>query len=348
MAERTEKPKKSKMPTIVDVAARAGVTIGTVSHVLNKTAPISEETTRRVLAAIRELGYKPNSIARALRTKKSCVIGFLLPDITNDFYTPVLSTFIDHAHQDGYTVLVVSYQYSAKREEIEIDRLVDKNVDGILLFNGCDDLPVLRRIKEAGIPLVVADRRLDEIDLPTVGYDNVKTVCRVVDMLCKKGCRRIGFLSESTRLSNLYDRYAGYQKGLAQNGIALCPELVYISENLEMNNLEQGYLYIKHILKNTPRQELPDAIFATTDLLAIGAMRALEEMGFQIPQDIGVVGFDNIAFTEFIKPKLTTVEQDKNMMGSVAWEVLKNVIDGKSKQTQHVLLPQKIIIKESC
>lgn len=333
---------------MVDVAAKAGVTIGTVSHVINKTAPISDETTERVLAAIKELGYKPNSIARALRTKKSYVIGFLLPDVTNDFYSPVLSSFIDSAHQDGYTVLVVSYQYSSKREEIEMERLADKNVDGILLFNGCDDLTLLRRMRAEDMPIVIADRRVDEIDLPTVEFDNVETVSKVIGMMCKRGYRRIGFLSESTRLRNLNDRYEGYKKGLMENGLSVNPEFIYISEHMEMNNLEKGYSYIKRILENTEKENLPDSIFATTDLLAIGAVRAFKEAGFRIPEEIGVVGFDNISFTDFIEPKLTTVEQDKKLMGRIAWDIMKNTLAGENEKIQHVILPQKIIIRESC
>lgn len=333
---------------MVDVAAKAGVTIGTVSHVINKTAPISDETTERVLAAIKELGYKPNSIARALRTKKSYVIGFLLPDVTNDFYSPVLSSFIDSAHQDGYTVLVVSYQYSSKREEIEMERLADKNVDGILLFNGCDDLALLRRMRAEDMPIVIADRRVDEIDLPTVEFDNVETVSKVIGMMCKRGYRRIGFLSESTRLRNLNDRYEGYKKGLMENGLSVNPEFIYISEHMEMNNLEKGYSYIKRILENTEKENLPDSIFATTDLLAIGAVRAFKEAGFRIPEEIGVVGFDNISFTDFIEPKLTTVEQDKKLMGRIAWDIMKNTLAGENEKIQHVILPQKIIIRESC
>lgn len=343
-----EKKVKVKKPTMVDVAAKAGVTIGTVSHVINKTAPISDETTERVLAAIKELGYKPNSIARALRTKKSYVIGFLLPDVTNDFYSPVLSSFIDSAHQDGYTVLVVSYQYSSKREEIEMERLADKNVDGILLFNGCDDLTLLRRMRAEDMPIVIADRRVDEIDLPTVEFDNVETVSKVIGMMCKRGYRRIGFLSESTRLRNLNDRYEGYKKGLMENGLSVNPEFIYISEHMEMNNLEKGYSYIKRILENTEKENLPDSIFATTDLLAIGAVRAFKEAGFRIPEEIGVVGFDNISFTDFIEPKLTTVEQDKKLMGRIAWDIMKNTLAGENEKIQHVILPQKIIIRESC
>lgn len=343
-----KKKVKVKKPTMVDVAAKAGVTIGTVSHVINKTAPISDETTERVLAAIKELGYKPNSIARALRTKKSYVIGFLLPDVTNDFYSPVLSSFIDSAHQDGYTVLVVSYQYSSKREEIEMERLADKNVDGILLFNGCDDLALLRRMRAEDMPIVIADRRVDELDLPTVEFDNVETVSKVIGMMCKRGYRRIGFLSESTRLRNLNDRYEGYKKGLMENGLSVNPEFIYISEHMEMNNLEKGYSYIKRILENTEKENLPDSIFATTDLLAIGAVRAFKEAGFRIPEEIGVVGFDNISFTDFIEPKLTTVEQDKKLMGRIAWDIMKSTLAGENEKIQHVILPQKIIIRESC
>lgn len=348
MAEKKNTSVKRKKATMVDVANRAGVTIGTVSHVINKTAPITEETTKRVMEAIKELDYKPNSIARALRTKKSYVIGFLLPDVTNEFYSPVMSSFIDSAHGDGYTVLVVSYQYSSKREAIEMERLADKNVDGILLFNGFDDLALLKRMKHEGMPIVIADRRIDELEFPTVEFGNTETVATVVDMMAKKGYRRIAFLSESARLRNLNDRYEGYKEGLRRNGLEFDPTLVHISEELEMNNLQRGYSYIRNVFENAEKSELPDSIFATTDLLAIGAIRALKEAGYRVPRDIGVVGFDNINMADFVEPKLTTVEQDKELMGREAWRIMKLTLDKKGKETPHEILPQKIIIRESC
>lgn len=344
----TGKRKKPRKPTMVDVAAKAGVTIGTVSHVINKTAPISGETTERVLEAIRELGYKPNSIARALRTQKSNVIGLLLPDVTNDFYAPVLSSFIDSAYTDGYTVLVVSYQYSGEREAVEMERLADKNVDGILLFNGFDDLELLRRMKAEGMPVVVADRRVEGIDLPTVEFDNIATASEVVGLMCRKGYRKIGFLSESIRLKNLKDRYEGYIKGLTGNGLPVRQEFIYISEDMEMNNLEKGYSHMKQVLESTGPENLPDAIFATTDLLGIGAARAFREAGFRIPEEIGIVGFDNISFTDFVEPKLTTVDQDKVLMGRIAWEIMKEALDGEGNEVRHAVLPQRIILKGSC
>lgn len=348
MANKKSLNRKAKRATMVDVAKLAGVTIGTVSHVINKTAPITEETTSKVLKAIQTLDYKPNSIARALRTKKSYVIGFLLPDVTNEFYSPVMSSFIDCAYQDGYTVLVVSYQYSSKREAVEMERLADKNVDGILLFNGCDDLEILKRMKADGMPIVIADRRVDEIDFPSVEFDNITTISQVVDMMYEKGYRKIGFLSESAKLRNLNDRYKGYLQGLMKNGLHVDPALVYISEDFEMNNLKNGYGYVKDILGRTSKKDLPDAILATTDLLAIGAVRALKEFGLRVPQDIGVVGFDNIPMTSFMEPKLTTIEQDKEMMGREAWEIMKQTLDGKQEEIPHKILPQKIITRESC
>ncbi|MEG0257424.1 MAG: LacI family DNA-binding transcriptional regulator [Christensenella sp.] len=339
---------KLKKSTMVDVAKRASVTIGTVSHVINKTAPITKETTDRVLKAIKALNYKPNSIAQALRTRKSYVIGFLLPDVTNEFYSPVMSSFIDCAYKDGYSVLVVSYQYSSRREVIEMDRLADKNVDGILLFNGCDDIALLERMEKEGMPIVLADRRVDEVDFPSVEFNNVETVGKVVDMLYKKGYRKIGFLSESARLRNLNDRYNGYKEGMTRNGLEIDPAFVYISEDMEMNNLVRGYTYIKSIFETTDKKDLPDAIFATTDLLAIGAVRALKEAGFRVPQDVGVVGFDNIAITDFVEPKLTTVEQDKELMGREAWTLMKALVDEKNIDVPHKILPQKIIKRKSC
>ncbi len=347
MQKNNAKRKQEKKATMVEVAQRAGVTIGTVSHVINKTAIITPETTERVVQAIAALNYTPNSIARALRVRKSNVIGFMVPDVTNDFYAPVVSTFTDCAYADGYTTLLVSYQYSSERERVEMERLADKNVDAILLFNGYDDLGILQEMQRNNVPVILADRSIDEIELPTVEFDNIRTVRHIIRLLKQNGYTKIGLLSEALELRNLKDRFSGYKQGLLENGLEFNPNFVYVNKKLQVHNLKKGYMVMSKLLKQYQRAELPEVICTTTDLLAIGAMKAIKEAGYRIPEDFGIIGFDNIAMSAFVEPQLTTVVQDQVQMAKAAWKVVKEVVEQQPAKVPHVVMPQRLVVRDS-
>ncbi len=336
-----------KKATMVEVAKRAGVTIGTVSHVINKTASITPETTERVMKAIEELDYKPNSIARALRSGSSNTIGFMVPDVTNDFYSPIISEFTDCAHADGYTTLLVSYQYSSEREALEMERLADKNVDAIILFNGFGDEAVLERMKKSGIPVVLADRGAGGMHLPTVSFDNKATVEKIITLLKKNGYTKIGLLSEALTLSNINDRFEGYLKGLEKNGLEYEAGFVFINKKLQVHNLKKSYKHMKKLLEQYSRDELPQVFFAMTDVMAIGAMKAIKEAGYRVPEDFGIIGFDNIAMADYVDPPLTTVMQDQAKMGREAWKMVKLVVENSPQEPPHVVLPQKLVPRGS-
>lgn len=338
----------NKRVTMVEVAKKAGVTIGTVSHVINNTAPISEETTMRVMQIIKELNYKPNSTARALRTNHSKTIGFMVPDVTNDFYSIISSTFMDCAHNDGYTVLVLSYQYSREIEEIEMANLIDKNVDAILLFNGYRDDDLLDNIKNTNgnPPIILADR--SKPGFASIEFDNVNALIKVINMLKSKGYTKIGYISEPLELQNLKARYNGYLMGMKQNGLDVHEDYIYISSKPELNMLKHGYRYMQNLLATKDRTELPEVYINSSDLLAIGIMRAIKEAGYRIPEDIAVVGFDNIEMSQYVDPPLTTVDQDKELMGTLAWKVVKEALSGKISKDPGATLTQNIIIRKSC
>lgn len=337
----------STRSTITQVAKHAGVTIGTVSHVINGTAPISKETTERVNASIKELNYIPNIMARSLRSRKSRLIGILIPNLKNSFHSTVTSAFVDKAYKEGYTVLIMGYEYSLERERIELERLENSNVSTIVIFNGYGDEEYISSLKKKGISVVLADRKTALPNIPFVQYDNKKIMFDILSMLKKKGYQSIGFLSEPIKLTNLQDRYDAYLAAMKQSDYEIKPEHVFIEDNLCLDNLQNGYQYMKKILDTHTRGELPDVLIASSDLLAIGIMRAITEYGYEIPKDFGLIGFDNTEISGYVNPRLTTVNQNQVLLGEKLWEIVKNVVDGK-ELIENITLEQTLIVRTSC
>lgn len=341
----TKKNHKRKT-TMKEVAAKAGVTIGTVSHVINGTAPISDETKSRVLKVIKELNYIPNPMARYMRSKKSHMIGILIPNINNYFYSNITKTFIDQAGKEDYSVLIMGYNYSLDGEKRAIESLLQHNVDVIIIVNGLNDEIYIKKILDYNIPVIVADRRINLKHVPYIQYENETVMYDVVAMLKEKGYGSIGFFSDPIELTNLNDRYESYLKALQVHGYQYNPSHVFISEKLCMDNTENAYLIMKKLIKSHKKEELPEAFIASSDLAAIGMMRAFNEAGYSVPEDFGIIGCDNINIAGYTKPRLTTIEQDQVLMGKNLWEMAKSLINGE--KVENITLTQKLIIRESC
>lgn len=341
------KNKSVKRVTITQVAEKAGVTIATVSHVINGTAPISEETKKRVRSAIEELNYIPNATAKALRSKKKYTIGLMIPNLNNNFHSKVTSVFVEEAYKEGYGVQIHGYEYSLEREIRELERLERNDIGIVVIFNGSDDEKQIKSFLKKEIPVILVDRSTDLPNVPYIKFDNYKVMTDIVAMLKEKGYQRIGFFSEPITLTNLQDRFNGYKNALLTYGYEYKEEYVFVKNDLCLDNLRNGYLYMKEILNSHKIWELPDAWIASSDLLAIGLMRAIDECGYRVPEDFGVVGFDNIEIGGFVNPRLTTVEQDQVLLGKRLMELVKQVDNG-TKQVENISLGQKLIVRNSC
>lgn len=347
MREQKMMNQKEKRTTITQVAQKAGVTIATVSHVINGTAPISEETKKRVREAIEELQYVPNATAKALRSRRKTSIGLMIPNLNNNFHSKVTSVFVEEAYKEGYSVQIHGYEYSLEREKRELERLERNDIGTVVIFNGAGDEERIRRFLKKEIPVILVDRSTTLPDVPYIRFDNHKIMSEIVSMLKEKGYNRIGFFSEPVVLTNLQDRLEGYKEALARYGYAYRPEDIYIKEDLCLDNLRNGYRFMKEILQSKKKEELPDAWIASSDLLAIGLMRAMDECGYRVPADFGVVGFDNIEVSGFVNPRLTTVEQDQVLLGKKLMELVKKV-NQKEKNVEIITLEQKLIVRNSC
>lgn len=331
----------------MQVAERAQVTIGTVSHVINGTATISAETQARVREAIRELNYVPNTTAQTLRSKKSKLVGFLIPNLNNSFYSRISSAFIDLAFENGFIVQILGYEYSPEKEMQAINSLVSNSVDIVVILNGCGDEDGIRRLLDARKKVILADRISEIPGVKCIFFDNSRTIFDAIALLRKKGYRKVGFLSEPLALTNVRDRYDAYREALSVSGYEFSEENVFICEGFQLNALQNGYRYVKEILETCRTEDLPDAFIATSDLLAVGAIKAFREYGFSVPGDVGIISYDNLDISSFVEPPLTTIEQNQKMMGEQLFETVKALSENREVEDR-IVLPQKLIVRESC
>lgn len=338
---------KQNRITIRQVAEKAGVTIGTVSHVINGTATISPETTARVRDAIEELHYVPNITAKSLRSKKSKQVGFLIPNLNNSFYSRISSAFIDLAFENGYIVQILGYEYSLEKELQAINSLASNSVDIVVILNGYGDEEGIRRLLDVRKKVILADRISDMKGVNCVYFDNQSAIYEAIELLKSKGYRRIGFLSEPLALTNVQDRFAAYKEAITANGYEFREENVFICESFRLNAMVNGYRYMKDILGSQAAGELPDAFIATSDLLAIGAIKAFRECGYSVPGDVGVISYDNLDITSFVDPPLTTIEQNQTLMGTELFRMVKAISENGAIEDK-IVLPQKLIVRESC
>ncbi len=332
--------------TMRQVAQRAGVTVATVSHVINGTARISPETTARVKEAIREFHYVPNMTAKSLRSRKSRQVGFLIPNLNNSFYSRIASTFIEQASENGYVVQILGYEYSVAKELQAIDSLVSNSVDIVIILNGYGDEEGIQRLLDAGKTVILGDRVSDMEGVNCVYFDNRKAVSQAIALLKQKGYRNIGFLSEPLALTNVQERFTAYKNALSEIGYEYREENVLICEGFRLNAMTNGYQYIKELLSKKAGRQLPDAFIATSDLLAIGAVKAFRECGYAVPGDVGIVSYDNLDISAFVDPELTTIEQNQVMMGTELFGLVKQI--SENGKGGNVVLSQELIVRGSC
>jgi LacI family transcriptional regulator len=310
------------MPNIVDVALKARVSIATVSRVVNKSLHKVNPTTReRVLAAISEMDYRPNALAKGLLMKKTMTIGIIIPDISNPYYAEIVRGIQDVADQAGYAVTLHNTDKKPGGITRYIDLLREKSADGIIfsggIINGHETLSILKELKER---VVVIGRH--EVDSPAVMVDNIGGAAQAVQHLFDIGHRRIGFIGGPDGSTTALDRLAGYKNTMAKNGLKFAPRLV----KKGTWNPQSGYLLGMQLLKGKSR---PTAIVAANDQMAFGAIKAAKELGLVVPEDLAVVGFDNIPLSSYFNPSLTTVEIPMHDLGAAAVRMLLNLISGE-------------------
>jgi DNA-binding LacI/PurR family transcriptional regulator len=325
---------------IEDVARQAGVSTATVSRVLSGKPYVSAAVRQRVLDAIGDLNYHPSRVARSLRVQRSSIIGLIISDIQNPFFTSVVRAVEDVAQQRGYSVILCNSDEDVEKELTYIELMLAEQVSGMIVSPTASSNAVYRRLVESHIPVVAIDRRVEGVPMDMVVGDNVKAACAVVSHLIENGYRRIGAVLGTPDASTGAERYQGYVEALAAHELPSLPELVRSGPPRSQN----GYELTVALLAQTPP---PDAIFTGNNLLTIGALRAIYERGLRIPDDIAVAGFDEMDWMFLVKPALTVVMQPTYEMGQRAAELLLERIANPERPPQAVVLQPAIKVRES-
>jgi LacI family transcriptional regulator len=329
------------MATIRDVAKWAGVAPITVSRVINNSDYVSQETRKRVEATIAELGYVPNVLARSLRSKRTSMLALVLTDITNPFWTTVARGVEDAAREAKFTVIFCNTDESEVEQDHYLRDLLQKQVDGVLLVPARSTADSVAFIQKQGTPVVVLDRRVPNARVDVVRCDSEGGAYQLTRLLLSLGHRRIAMLSGPQGVSTADDRVAGYRRALAEAGLDVSVELIQYGEFTQVS----GYEMTQQVLAVTPQ---PSALFAGNNFIAIGALRALRDTGLEIPEDVALVGFDDLPPALLIDPFLTVAAQPAYEMGQQATELLLARLSGEAPAAyQEIVLPTEIIVRES-
>jgi len=336
-----KKPKRQI--TIRDVAKKAGVSPTTVSRVLTgkSIGQMQEKTKKKVLKAIKELEYIPNKYARALKQQKTGVIGVLIPDISDIFFSSIVRGIEKIAYQNKYSVVVCDSGNSVEKEENYIDILLQEMVEGLIFIPSSRKSDKVKKLIERKIVVVLVDRELDNFDLPVVICNDFDGSYKLTKYLVDLGYKTIGFIKGSPEVTTAEERYRGYMQALKDNNIG-CNQ-AYVKQG--MYTFESGYKAAREYLK---MKHLPQAIIAANDLMAIGAIRLFERFRFKIPSDIGIAGFGDVIFAKLMNPRLTTIRIPAFQMGQEATKILFNLLKGKSIRKTRRVIETKLIKGNSC
>jgi len=310
------------VPTIQDVAWMAKVSIATVSRVINNSQhKVNQATRERVLEAIRALDYRPNALAQGLILKKTMTIGIIIPDISNPYYAEIVRGIQDVADQTGYAVMLQNTDRKQDRIVKFIRLFREKLADGIIFSGGIiHGYETLSALKELRKRVVVIGRH--DVDFPAVRIDNVGGATQAVQHVIDLGHKRIGLIDGPEGSTTGVDRLMGYKNALAQSGYPIEESLMKQGDL----TIRSGYLAARELLQGSDK---PTAIFAVNDLMAFGAINAAKELGLHVPDDLSVVGCDNIPLSSYFEPPLTTVEIPMYDVGTAAMRMLIDLISGK-------------------
>ncbi len=330
------------MATIHDVARHAGVSPITVSRVINHSGYASKDTRERVEAAVAELGYVPNRLARSLRSKRTHTLALVITDITNPFFTTVARGVEDTASDAGYTVIFCNTDESESEEKKYLQVLLQQQVDGILLVPARSAPDSIDLIQKQGTPVVVLDRRLPrDVDVDTVRCENELGAYQLVRLLIELGHQRIAILSGPLGVSTAEDRLAGYRRAMRDASFADESTLIAFGAF----NQASGFEMMRQLLDIQPR---PTAVFAANNLIGIGALHAIQQVGLSVPGDVALVSFDDLPPTLLASPFFTVVSQPAYEMGKRATQLLlARLAHTAAEPCQEIILPTELIVRQS-
>ena len=329
------------MATIKDVASRAGVSISTVSHVLNHTRRVSEDATQKVLEAVAELNYAPNSVARSLKINSTKTIGMLVTTSANPFFAEVVQGVEAYCFEQGYSLILCNTENQPPRQQHYLRMLMEKRVDGLLVLGTDIDTPLRDMLRiHKNVPQVVLDWGT-ECDFANVINDNARIGARLaVRHLLEQGHTSIVRITGQIDKPTTQQRLDGARDALGEQGLTLKDEQIFEGDY----ESQSGYDAMQRILALTPR---PTAVFAFDDPMAIGAICAAWEAGVKVPDDISMIGYDDVEMARFSSPPLTTIRHPKAELGLLAVQQLVSRIRNKALEVESMTVQPELIVRRS-
>lgn len=338
MKKKQEKQKSARRQvTMHQIAHAAGVSLGTVSNVINGNAAVKDELRTRVLRATQSLGYMPNQLSRGLRLNKTNIIGMIIPDITNPFFPSVVRGAEDVAYRHSYRLILCNTDNDPQKEVTYLNDLRSFLPSGILVIPAVDSMITWN---EQNVPVVCIDRRPLNWNGDFVVVANRAGSADAANYLIRMGHRQISVITGPLSLTNAKERLSGFETALREAKISLAAECIQEARF----DLEGGKQAASRLLRLLPR---PTAIFATNDLMALGALSAVREAGLSCPQDVSIISFDGLDVSQFSSPALTTVYQPGYQLGNTAAQLLLDRIGGSKKRPQEIVLPTQLRVRDS-
>ncbi len=335
---------KSDPPvTLRDVAAMAGVHPATASRALNPETRllVSDETATRILAAADSLGYRPNTVARSLRTRRSDTVGVLIPDLNNPLFPPIVRGIEDRLAADGYVALIGNTDSDDVRERLVFERMRARHVDGFVVATAHLHSPLFAEAAADGIPIVLVNRHAEGYDFPSVSVDNERGIAMAVSHLVSLGHRRIAHIAGPQDVSTGLSRYRGFLAAMQEHGLEVDPALIVYATAY---SLDEGDRCARAVLASGRGCT---AICAANDMLAVGCYAALEAGGLSCPQDISVVGFNGMPFIERLRPPLTSVSFPHYQVGTEAGRMILEQITTDGDQAKILYLAPELMVRGS-
>jgi len=329
------------MTTIKDVADHAGVSVTTVSHVINRTRRVDLKTEQRVWRAITALGYRPNLLARSLRRRETKTIGLIVPDNSNPYFAELARAVEDAGFAKGYSVILCNSDMSESKEVAYIALLISKCVDGVILISSAHKREKLNEFIQAGIPLVTVARELDDLPVDQVLMDNKQGGYLVGKYLTALGHRRIGCIAGPRDETPSADRIVGLRQALYEAGVDLPAHRIIRGDF----TYESGRQAMAALLRREPNLT---AVFAANDRMAIGAMNYLWQTGVRVPEDISIIGFDDIPVAAMTCPPLTTIATPKTDFARISVSMLIERINKQRTEPARIVLPTHLVVRRSC
>lgn len=334
------------MATIYDVAKKAGVSKTLVSRVINNQTGVGSESRARIMEAMRELQYKPNTLARSLVLQRTNLVGVILDSLTEQYFFDVIRGVEDKVKENGFRVIFCSGRNDRREKETYIDFFSNGTTDGAIIYGSdLDDADLIRRRAQMDFPFVVVENEVEDANVNNVLIDNTYGSKLAVDHLVDKGCRRIMHVTGAKSTKAALRRWQGYLISMKNYGLEQYQSVVECDEF----GVDAGYAAIKDFIRQNGKEALPEAIYFGADNTAIGGMMALEEEGIRIPEDIKIVGFDDDKLWDLDKShkKLTTIRQPLYEVGAKAVEILLGQIHNPDSPRQKVIMKPELIIRET-